>query len=95
MATSVTHQAEPLSHNCLLHLPNSCQRSVDAPILQTGKLRLREAQTTELGWTALTTRSISVSNAKGPSLYSAPCILLLVIQLVDSGAVSWMPGTQR
>ena len=41
------------------------------------------------------TRSISVSKAKGPSLYNAPCILLLVIQLVDSGAVSWMLGTQR
>lgn len=74
--------------------PNGCQSSVDAPILQTGKRRLREAQTTELGWTVLMTRSMYVSKAKGPSLYSAPCILLLVIQLVDSGAASWMLGTQ-
>ena len=54
------------------HLPNSCQRSVDVPILQTGKLRLGEAQITELGWTALMTRSISVSKGQRPLSLQRP-----------------------
>lgn len=49
---------------------------------------LSEAQVTELGWTELMSKSISVSKIIGPCV-SACHTRSLVIPLVDSGALCW------